>query len=369
MPLTNTQQSRLALLAALGADRPDANAFDLWQASVDIEDLPPGHFLLLPLIYDNLEQSGRPHPWLPRIRGVYRKMWYASQVALRAALDVVEALQAAGQPVLIAGAAALAHTVYPQPAPRPLLQPEVIVPVAAADAAIGALHGLGWRAQPASPHLTSPAFRTWVAGQRFVNNQGQALWLGWHVIPNLPCADLDAACWSAAAELTLDGRPVRTLCPADHLLRTCLTAPEGGLIALADVAWLVRRGALDWQRFLELAGRFRAGWPALHLLETLAEVVGLAAVMASTTPEVLAALRRLPASFAERRIPMGLAGLAQPAARRQRFWRLLARYQRAAACAGRAAAPRSFIAYLQYTRHLDSPSRLPLLVLRRMVGR
>jgi hypothetical protein len=364
MPLTYTQQARLALLAALGGDPPDANAFDLWQASVDIEDLPPGHFLLLPLIYDNLEQSGRPHPWLPRIRGVYRKMWYASQVALRAALAVVEAVQAAGQPALIAGAAALAHTVYPQPELRPLLQPEVIVPVAAADAALQALHALGWRAQPAAPHLTSPAFRAWVAGQRFVNDQGQALWLGWHVVPTLPCADLDAACWAAAAELTLDGRAVRTLCPADHLLRTCLTAPEGGLIALADAALLVRSAALDWQRFLELAGRFRAGRPARHVLETLAETVGLAA-----PPEVRAALHRQPDSWAERRIPTGLAGLAQPAARRLRFWRLLARYQRTVACAGRPADPRNFIVYLQHTRHLDSPWRLPLLVLRRMVGR
>jgi len=363
MPLTSAQQSRLVLLAALGAEQPDANAFDLWQASVDLEELPPGHFLLLPLIYANLDQSGRQHPWLPRMRGVYRKMWYASQVALRSALAMVEALRTAGQPALVAGAAALAHTVYPQPALRPILQPEVIVPAAGADAALQALRGLGWRPQPVSPHLGSPAYRAWVAGQRFVNSQGQALWLGWHVMPHLPCADLDAACWAAATGLTLDGRPVRTLCPTDHLLRACLTAPEGGLIALADAAWLMRSGEIDWQRLVEMAGRFRAGWPVLRVLETLAETVGLAA-----PPAGRAALGQLPAFCAERRIPRGLAGLAQPGARRLRFWRLLARYRRTVACAGRAADPFSFVAYLQHTRHLDSPWRLPQEVIRRLVG-
>lgn len=363
MPLTYAQQSQFALLAALGTDQPDVEAFDRWQASVDIEELPPGHYLLLPLIYASLEARHHDHPWLPRMRGVYRKIWYASQVALRSALEVVEALQAAGQPALLTGAAALAHTVYPQPALRPLFQPEVIVPLAGADTALRVLDGLGWRAEPAAPHLSSPAFRAWVAGQRFVNGQGQALWLGWHVVPSLPCADLDAACWAAAIELTLDGRSVRTLCPADHLLRACLAAPEAGLIALADAAWLVRRGGMDWQRLTEMAGRFQAGSPLLHMLETLADTIGLAA-----PPAVLSKLRQLPVTFAERRTPPGLAGLAQPGNRRQRFWQLLARYQRTVACAGRPAGPLGFVAYVQHTRHLDSPWRLPLAVMRRVAG-
>ncbi len=362
MPLTYAQQSQLALRAALGAEQPDADAFDRWQASVDIEALPPGHYLLLPLIYAGLEARHGDHPWLPRMRGVYRKMWYASQVSLRSTLSVADALAAAGQPALVAGAAALAHTVYPQPALRPLFQPEVIVPLAGADAALRTLDDLGWRAEPAAPHLSSPAYRAWVAGQRFVNGQGQALWLGWHMVPSLPCAELDTACWAAATELTLDGRPARTLCPADHLLRACLAAPEAGLIALVDAAWLMQSREVDWQRLLEMAGHFRAGWPILDVFEMLAEAAGLTA-----PPEVLAALRRLPATFVERRILPGLAELGQPGTRRQRFWRLLARYQRTVACAGSPADPCSFVAYLQHTRRLDSPWRLPLAAVPRMV--
>ena len=361
MTLTFAQQSRLALSAALGTDRPDA--FEQWQAGVDLDKLPPGHLLLLPLIYDNLEQSGREHPWLPRIRGVYRKMWYASQIALRSALNVVEAVQEQGQPALIAGAAALAHTVYPQPSLRPMLQPEIIVPQAGADIALRLLHSLGWQPRPAAPHLGSPAFRTWVAGQRFVNGRGQVLWLGWHVVSTLPCTELDAAFWAATTELTLDSRPSRTLCPADHLLRTCLTAAEGGLIALADTAWLLRQGAIDWQRLLTLTEHFRAGRPVLQVLETLAENLGPAA-----PPAVITALRRLPVSWAEKKLSTGL--LAPPDERRGRLRELLARYQRIVACNGnRLADPIHFVAFLQHTLHQGSPWRLLQLVLRRMAGR
>lgn len=356
--------NRALLTAALSPDAAAAAAaWRAWRDATDLDALPAGQYLMLPALYANLARFGLAEEADPRIKGVYRRTWYANRGLAELTAAALATLSQADIPAVLAGAAALAHTVYPQPALRPLCQPEVIVPLAGADAALRVLRGLGWRAEPAAPHLDSPAYRAWVAGQRFVNGQGQALWLGWHVVPSLPCADLDAACWAAAADLTLDGRPARTLCPADHLLRACLAAPEAGLIALADAAWLLRGGAVDWARLTKMAGRFRAGRPVLDVLEALSETVGLAA-----PPQILAALRRLPASCAERRIPPGLAGLGQPGNRRQRFWRLLARYQRTAACAGHPADPLSFIAYLQHTRRLDSPWRLPLAAVRRAVG-
>lgn len=356
--------NRALLTAALSPDAAAAAAaWRAWRDAADLDALPAGQYLMLPALYANLARCGLAEEADPRIKGVYRRTWYANRGLIELTAAALAALDGADVPAVLAGAAALAHTVYPQPALRPLFQPEVIVPLAGADAALRALRELGWRAQPAAPHLHSQAYRDWVAGQHFVNGQGQALWLGWHVVPSLPCADLDAACWAAAIELTLDGRSVRTLCPADHLLRACLAAPEAGLIALADVAWLLRGGAVDWPRLMEMAGRFRAGQPLLHMLETLAATIGLAA-----PPAVLSKLGQLPVFWAERRIPPGLAGLAQPGNRRQRFWQLLTRYQRAAACAGRTAGPLSFVAYVQHTRHLDSPWRLPLAAVRRRAG-
>jgi hypothetical protein len=58
--------SRLALRTAVGGDRFDASVFAQWQASVDLDHLPPGQYALLPLIYSNLARHGiDDHPWLP----------------------------------------------------------------------------------------------------------------------------------------------------------------------------------------------------------------------------------------------------------------------------------------------------------------
>jgi hypothetical protein len=357
MSTLHTELLRSALLSGEEA----VAAFHAWQAMVHLDHLPSELHGLLPLLYRNLEESGIEHPWLPRLKGIYRRAWYLHRAALHSLAPVLTALHAQDLPVLLVGGTALGQTVYPAPALRPHPISELVVPDGRVTQALAALHALGWRPEPASPHLDSPAFRAWVAGQRFVNGQGQALWLGWHVVPTLPCADLDGACWAAATDLTLDGRPLRTLCPADHLLRACLTAQSGSLIDLADAAWVMRCGGVEWPHFVELAGRFRAGWPALRLLECLAETVALA-----PPPEVLAALRGMPGFFAEKR--MGMGALSHPLSKQGRLWRLLARYQRTAACAGGAADPRSFVAYLQHTRHLDSPWGLPQAALRSMLG-
>ena len=276
---------------------------------------------------------------------------------------MLDALQAADCPALVIGPAALAHTVYPAPALRPLFLPEVVVPGEFVNGAIRVLQAQGWRAEPVSPHLTNAEFRAWVAGQRFVNEQRQSLWLGWHVVPNLPCAQLDRVCWLAAIDLPLDTGTVRTLCPTDHLLQASLTAQEGSLVALADAALLLRHATIDWQRLLELARLSRSGRAVLGTLRTIAETVGLDA-----PPEILSALRQLPASYAEKQIPFGLAGLAQQTVRWQRFWRLLARYRRTAECAGVPPGLGNFALFLQHSRHLRTPWEIPQYLLRRMLS-
>lgn len=320
------------LRAALLDGDAGTRAFQAWQSTTELDDLPPQQHALLPMLYHKIEASGIDHPWLSRLKGYYRRTWYANQMTLRVLGEVLDRLSAVNLPCMVVGASALAHSLYPEVGLRPIHTPEILVPFSVVGEAMRILQDMGWQVQPASRHVHRPAFLTAVVSRRFVNNQGQSFTLGWHVVPTLPCPDLDTAFWSASVELMLGGRSVRTLCPADHLLRICLTFSEGGVIVLADAALLVRSEVLDWQRFLALAGRFRAGRPALHVLETLASVVGVAA-----PAEVSVALRRLPVSFAERRIPMGMTGFVYPATRVQRFWRLLARCQRAATCAASSA--------------------------------
>jgi hypothetical protein len=352
-------EAKLALRAAVGGEISD---FTRWQAAVDLDHLPPGHYLLLPLIYHHLARHDLEHPWLPRIRGVYRKLWYANQLDLGTVAEVVAALQAAGSDTLVVGTAALATTVYPDPALRPIRLAEVVTSDPAT--ALPALLAQGWRAEPAAPDLLRAEFRDWVPGQRFVHANGRKIWVGWHVLRALPCGDVDASAWAAAAPLTLGQTPARTLCPTDLLLAAALTEGEARLLALADVALLLRRGPILWSRLLEHAGRWRLGEAVAALLTPLTQELDVPVPAA-----VLDDLRRQPTDPATAR---WLRVAALPPAQRtlaDRAWWGWARYARAVSCNGRQVGLGTLTAFLRHTLRLTSAWEIPSALLRRAAGR
>lgn len=359
--MTYSPEARLALRVAVAGDHFDAAVFERWQASVDLDHLPPGHYALLPLIYSALERHAIDHAWLPRLRGFHHKMWYANQLALRTVAQVAAEIAPDGAPLMVVGPAALATTIYPDVALRPISPPALVVPGVAAGQTLQMLQQRGWQPEPAAPHLLSAEFRLWTPGQRMVNPQSQAVWLGWHLIPAAPCAELDAACRAASVPLPLATTTLTTLCPTDHLLYACTTASETALIALADAVFLLRGAEIEWPRLLELAGRYRLGLAVLPVLETLVHELGL-----DIPAQALDALRRLPASSDERRAQRILD---QPPATRslgERTWLLWARYQRALACNGERPGLRTFSAFLRHERRLASAWAAPLDLARRI---
>ena len=263
------------LRAGLLSDEAATAAFNAWQSAVDIDTLPPAQNTLLPILARNLERLNIDHPWLPRLKGIYRRTWYANQVALRTQADVITALNAANLPALVIGAAALASTAYPELAQRPIHAGEIVVPPDTVDETIGTLNNMGWRAEPASPRQGNPSFRTWAAGLRFVNGQKQVLWLRWHGIPDIPCAHLDADFWTNAIPFDLESASAHTLSPTHHLLRSCQTAGTHNLIPLADAAMLIRQGEIDWSTLVRLATTYELTLPVHATLKILADSLGL----------------------------------------------------------------------------------------------
>lgn len=355
-------EARYALVAANNSGPEAVVAFRRWQALVDLDLLPGSHYPLLPLIYRTLDQNGIDHPWLPRLRGIYRKMWYANQLTLRTVAGVVDAIEANGVEPMVVDAAVLAPTVYPEPALRPIQPPALAVRTEDAGRAIDILRSLGWRAEPEAPHLLSAEYRRWTSGQRFANADKQSLWLGWHVTPALPCTEFDQAIRRSSTSLALESTTVRTPCPADQLLTACLNAGNSNLIAFIDAAYLIESGAVTWPHLLELAGQYRLSLALVASLTTLDEILDV------TVPEaVLADLRAIPVSDEERRV-QHIAAMA-PAGRglRERASWLLARYRHALACNGARPGAGSFVAFLQHSNRLSSLWQLPAVVATRLV--
>lgn len=73
-PLPDGNQRRLIEL--LLASRPDAEMLARWADDVDIQALDDGSARLLPALYLKLTAAGIDHPWLPIMRGWYRRTLY-----------------------------------------------------------------------------------------------------------------------------------------------------------------------------------------------------------------------------------------------------------------------------------------------------
>ena len=187
--------TRALLQAVLGPEQVNPQAIERWQAETDIERLEVGQFQLLPLVYQQMELVAADHPWLPRLKGVYRRTWMANQLARRAAADALQVLAAAGLPALLIGPAALALTVYADPATRPIGAPQVLTPTVDRLAAIRALTAAGWQPSPRTA-LAAVRCERWQAGHLFVKplagKEALQVRLCWHGLPLAP-----APAWSA----------------------------------------------------------------------------------------------------------------------------------------------------------------------------
>lgn len=355
-------EAKYALAAATGSGPGAVDAFREWQARVNLDELPAGHYPLLPLIYRTLQRSEIEHPWLPRLAGIYRKVWYANQLLLPAVAAMAGAMAAGDVEALVVDGAALAPTVYPDPALRPIQPPILVVRSADADRAIDILHSFGWRAEPDAPHLLSADYRAWSHGQRFAGTDQQSLWLGWHGATGYPCPELDEEMHRSSTSIALGTATVSAPCPAIQLVLACLSAGKTNLIAFMDAAYLIERGAVAWPHLVEVARRFRLSLPVVDTLSTLGELFGI------TVPEgMLVELRSFPVTDQERHA-QHLATMA-PAERslRDRASWLSIRYRRALACNGAKPGVGTFAVFLQHSFHLASPWQLPTAVAARLV--
>lgn len=313
--------SSLLLRAALLSGTEARDAFQSWQSVIDLDNLPPGQSTLSPLLYRNLQSLNIDHPWLPRLKGLYRRSWYANQLALRTLDAVINVLNASGTPTRIMGGAALARNLYPEAALRPIQSLEILVPPAMIGDALHQLQAAGWQRQP--PFLAFEQIPCWLPGQRLTGVQGLTLLLMWTALPDAPDAgrELERRAWAKPRLLAHSNSP--TLDSTSQLVHACLAAADGGLIHLVDAAVLIRQNDIDWPWLSAIAQQHRLGLPLAQALSSLVET----RVVAIPAP-VLQELEQIPARNYERR--SWQAGLIPPPQRTllQRIGRRYARYRR-----------------------------------------
>jgi Uncharacterised nucleotidyltransferase len=244
----------LLLKAALTSGAAAVEAWRSWQGSVALEDVDPGSFRLLPLVYRNLTSQGRDPDELGKLRGVFRQSWCRHQVAVRALAGALRALHGAGADAIVLKGAALALLCYRDPGVRPMKDVDLLVPPERRAAAVGAVEGLGWRG-------LEMADRAATAEMHFRAGGGPELDLHWYLLPFdcYPGADDDLR--PAAVPLDVEGVAAKALGPADQLFHVLAhgiawnQVPQIRWVADAVVVIRSAGSGLDWDRLLEQSAR------------------------------------------------------------------------------------------------------------------
>jgi hypothetical protein len=274
---------------------PPAEAAAAWRrflAAADVASLDGACQELLGLLYRKLAASEEDVPELGRLKGVYRRDWYANQLMLRRTREALAALERADVEAMVLGGAALAPLLHSEVGARPMDDTVVAVRPSAVPAALAALGAAGWRIPSGAPE----ALVTTRLGAALRDPGGGELALRWYPFP-LPSADDDV--WAAAIEVEVEGTTIR--CPRDQLLYALARgsqwepAPRSFLWAVDAVALMRSGGSADWERLVRQA-------VDKHLAPAVAATLShLRETVSAPAPEaVIDELRAEPATRADR---------------------------------------------------------------------
>lgn len=279
-----TKMHRSLLRAALLSEQSVLDAWHQWRDSVDIETLDPESHHLLSALYPNLIRHGVESQHTNRLKGVYRRTWYANQLLSRSLASIVQALRQAGIESLALGDTALSYSIYPDYGYRPVYQFHLFVLQGQTENAIKTLRSLGWETLT---YTAQPGNRLWKKPLQFwqtsPSNEILAvpLYLHNHLFRAEPQAYTDDRLYRNARSIAIAGVPVLVPSSIDQLLHLSIENNQQRnkrpIYYLADAATLIRSlaGEEDWVELVMRAQRYEIILPLRYLLRELQDVLDL----------------------------------------------------------------------------------------------
>lgn len=287
-----SEEQNLLLQAALLADEPGEQAWRLLKPHFDVQRFESGSLGLLSLLN---ERRGREEPFLARLTGVRRFIWYGNHTGFEALRAALEPLRRRGLPALVLRDAALIERYYRRLGVRPLVEPALLVRPENLPAATETLVAAGWRAGVRAGR-----------SQRFEReppDDGRACVIYWRFAPELESAGgyRGDSFWAAARDAEAQYLDMSALSPTDELFTTCIVGARTR--SSTDFQWIVdavtiletSAAEIDWDRLLAEA-QIRRCVPRLR-----DALVYLSDALAAPVPaEVLRRLVAMPDNRRER---------------------------------------------------------------------
>jgi hypothetical protein len=213
-----------------------------------LDTLDWGGRRLVPLVAWRLREAGLDdNPATDALRADLAASMLAVRAKLPAFAAVLDTFEAAGIEVLVLKGVGLAPLAYPDPGTRPVSDLDVLVP----SGRVGALDELIARHGGYTSYDTvDPAVRArWRHGAE-ARIDGHLVDVHWRLLVDRFDGRPDDALFDRAVDITVGGRPARTLGVEDHLVHAIGHGVRRNSLApvrwIADVARLVGARPVDW---------------------------------------------------------------------------------------------------------------------------
>jgi hypothetical protein len=224
--------------------------------NLDVDELEPGSFELIPLVVRNLTLAGLDDPELDRLKGIVRRTWVRNNLLVERTKEAAQALAADDISALFIEGVALASRFYSELGLRPTSFVDVLVNANDWQAAHACLVDVGWRtapdkkspSPPGSPHFLVDqhrnvcALRSRIAVDLMTDRRG----------------DATDPLWERPDRIAMFGVNVCVPPPTETLFAVVVSNARSksrkSLQWIVD-AKVVLAAGIDWERFLELAER------------------------------------------------------------------------------------------------------------------
>jgi Uncharacterised nucleotidyltransferase len=258
-----SDRQKLLLRAALWEGDRSAKSRLRLRPSFDLDTLEPSSYVLLPLIYQQLERLGSEDQLLPKLRGIYRRTWYLNQLRLDRLKPALEAVHETDVDPLVVSSWEFPICYYRDLGLRAVPELSLLVRPACVGHASRALSEAGWT----GPMEPSESFLRSTHCARFEGASGAACLVYWrlfHEFVDPARAREPEDLWEQSIDFSLGGVAARALCPTDELLNVCVSGAR--TTTWPTITWIVDAmavlrasgSAIDWARFVLQARRLRA---------------------------------------------------------------------------------------------------------------
>ncbi|HSN74435.1 MAG TPA: nucleotidyltransferase family protein [Anaerolineae bacterium] len=210
-------------------------------------------------------------------------------------MRVLRILRAAGVPAIVLKGAALADTIYPSIASRPMNDIDLLIRPAHRDRARAALEAAGFPFLPEPRQRFSPFDTEFTGEMKFRRGERHSVDLHWELTPlewlrRLAALD-DEALWQEARPFEIGGVQAYQLSARDTLLHLCLHLSVHGYRhenGFQDIQRLLEHEQpFLWERFVARARQFRLTAICYFVLDALASMPDVpipAGVLAALRP-------------------------------------------------------------------------------------